>query len=91
MFFIYLFIDLSIYLVIDLAIYVYSYIFIDLFIHLFIHLFITKPFPDLRHLSGLDSLETGPMFGAYVFLSMEGDAPSMWHLLVRSVEGCQEE
>jgi hypothetical protein len=35
-------------------------------------------------------LETGPILGAYFFLRMKGDAPSMWHILVMSVEGCWE-
>ena len=35
-------------------------------------------------------LGAGPIFGAYFFLRMKGDAPSMWHIVARSVEGCRE-
>jgi hypothetical protein len=38
-----------------------------------------KPLPDLR-----------PIFGAFFLARMKGDAPSMWHILVMSVEGCWE-
>ena len=31
--------------------------------------------------------ETGLILGAYFWLRMKGDAPSMWHILVRSLEG----
>ena len=37
-----------------------------------------------------NSLETGPVFGAYSFLRMKGDVPSMWHMFVRSVVGRYE-
>ena len=34
-------------------------------------------------------LETGPISGAY-FCFRKGDAASMWHILVRLVDGCRE-
>jgi len=34
--------------------------------------------------------ETGLILGAYFWLRMKGDAPSMWHILVRSLEGRRE-
>ena len=49
---------------------------------------IIKPLPDLLHLCGLELFGNRPDFGGISF-PRKGDAASMWHLLVRLVDGCR--